>query len=73
MMTKEHLRNRAAIEEAESASCFYCFASFRNIKYIEWTDKGETALCPDCGVDSMLPGVRPKQELEGLRKAHFST
>lgn len=45
---KEELKNSTVI------GCFYCknFVKFNEIK--EWIDKGDTALCPRCGIDSLI-------------------
>ncbi|HEY5771822.1 MAG TPA: cytoplasmic protein, partial [Chitinophagaceae bacterium] len=38
--------------------CFYCVGIFKSAEIIEWTDednpKGQTALCPICGIDSVI-------------------
>jgi hypothetical protein len=46
--------HRAEILRSESCACFYCFASFPPAEIQEWVDEGETALCPRCGIDSVL-------------------
>jgi hypothetical protein len=45
---KEELKNSAVI------GCFYCrnFIKFADIK--EWIDAEDTALCPKCGIDSLI-------------------
>ncbi|MFA5024187.1 MAG: hypothetical protein WC523_04485 [Patescibacteria group bacterium] len=34
----------------------------------EWIDCGQTALCPRCGVDSLLPGFWGMSDVEFLRE-----
>ena len=46
---------------AESAGCFHCLEIFPAHQIREWTDLDneedkQTALCPKCEVDSVLPG-----------------
>jgi len=38
-----------------SGHCFYCLKSFKTNEVTEWIDRGLTALCPHCGIDSVLP------------------
>jgi hypothetical protein len=49
--------NRLGIEESEVCGCYYCRSVFNLIDtpIKEWIDRGSTALCPLCGVDSVLP------------------
>lgn len=51
---KYAMRNRVAIEESEACGCYYCLRVFSKHDIVEWTDKGETAICPHCAVDSVL-------------------
>jgi uncharacterized paraquat-inducible protein A len=62
MMNQQHLRdapryalkNRVAIEESEVAGCYQCLAVFSTKDINEWTDWGQTALCPKCRCDCVL-------------------
>jgi hypothetical protein len=46
--------HRAAIEEAGRCGCFYCLSTFAPSEIGRWYEK-DTALCPRCGIDSVLP------------------
>jgi hypothetical protein len=51
--------HRAEILASTLCGCFYCCATFRPDAIEEWTDSdaagvGQTALCPKCGIDSVL-------------------
>ena len=46
--------NRPELEKYPHAWCFYCCRKFESKKIKEWIDKKQTALCPHCGVDSVL-------------------
>ncbi len=35
--------------------CFHCLSLFRADQVTAWTDEGETALCPRCGMDAVVP------------------
>jgi uncharacterized paraquat-inducible protein A len=51
---KHSLRNRAEIEASAICDCFYCFAIFPSSDISEWVDDGQTAICPRCGIESVL-------------------
>jgi hypothetical protein len=48
------MHNRAALQEAGKGGCFYCLKEFTADQIVEWVDGDETALCPFCGIDSVL-------------------
>ena len=73
MFTKLCSNNVVALACTDKACCFYCFCSFdpRALSSEDWTDAGKTAICPECGVDAVLPGHLSKTELEMLHEGHF--
>jgi hypothetical protein len=52
---KQSIRHRAQVKASAECGCFYCLEIFQPATIDEWTDDGETALCPKCGIDSVLP------------------
>lgn len=48
-------RHRAEVEASKQCGCFYCLDWFEPGDIREWIDEGRTALCPCCGIDSVLP------------------
>ncbi len=63
MYTDAHrhsINHRSEVIESERCGCFYCLSLFPPGKIKEWTDRtddddvGQTALCPYCGIDSVL-------------------
>ena len=57
--------NRTEIEASSVCGCFYCRRTFPPSAIEEWVDDGQTALCPKCGIDSVLGDksglpIRPK-------------
>ena len=46
--------HRKEIETSKVCYCFYCLNSFSPAEIFEWIDDGQTALCPKCGIDSIL-------------------
>ena len=51
---KHCIFHRAEIEASELFGCFHCRRSGPVAEITEWTDDGDTALCPKCGIDSVL-------------------
>lgn len=54
--------NESSIVSAERCGCFHCGEVFQAAEINEWIGDrtGRTAICPRCGVDSVLPGTRPE-------------
>lgn len=46
--------HRTAIEKSNLCGCFYCRRTFKPSEIYEWIDSEDTALCPKCGIDSVL-------------------
>lgn len=51
--------------------CFHCLHVFEAGEVIDWTDDGDTPLCPECGVAAVLEGVTDLEELWRLRAQRF--
>lgn len=55
---KHSIRHREELLASESCGCFFCLKIFQPDKITEWTDDlrgvGQTALCPFCGIDSVI-------------------
>ncbi len=68
---KHSSRNRVEIETSTRCACFFCFRTFRHTEIKAWIDANQTALCPACGVDSVL-GSASKHRLDDtfLRGMH---
>jgi hypothetical protein len=51
-------RHRVEVLSSERCGCYYCCAVFLPTEITEWTDEwegvGNTALCPRCGIDSVI-------------------
>jgi NAD-dependent SIR2 family protein deacetylase len=51
----QHSRlNRPFMVPGSGCRCFHCLKEFAAEEVSRWTDGGETALCPRCGIDSVL-------------------
>jgi hypothetical protein len=49
--------NLSEIERGDLAACFYCLSSFPPTAIGDWVSErpsGKTALCPRCGIDSVI-------------------
>ena len=46
--------NKEELEKSNKCYCFYCLNSFEPGAIKEWIAKEKTALCPLCGIDSVL-------------------
>jgi len=46
-------RNRDAIQKSALCGCFYCLETFPAVEVLKYTYP-EDALCPKCGIDSVL-------------------
>lgn len=51
----DHARNnRAELAASSKCGCFFCRAIFDPKIIAEFADNGQTAICPNCGVDSLI-------------------
>jgi hypothetical protein len=57
-------RNKEVLGATEWCGCYYCITVFRTSEIREWTDNGETAICPYCGVDAVVPNATDAVELQ---------
>lgn len=48
------IRNRKELRTPQTCGCFYCQAIFNSREIFFWIDEGQTALCPECGIDSVI-------------------
>lgn len=69
-------RHRAEIEASTRCACFFCFRKFASTDIKTWIDANQTALCPGCGVDSVLGGASNQRLDDGFLRGmhtHFFT
>jgi hypothetical protein len=71
-------RHREEVLASEQCGCFYCCTIFRPSEIEDWTDEwegvGQTALCPRCGIDSVIgseSGYPVTPEFLAAMKAHW--
>ena len=46
--------NRDELERSTKAGCFYCCEIYQASFIDEWIDDETTAMCPKCGIDSVI-------------------
>ena len=47
--------NRSLIAVSDRCYCFYCKESMYRSAIVEYIDDGQTAICPKCGIDAVIP------------------
>jgi hypothetical protein len=72
---KHASRHRAEIEASSRCGCFFCFRTFHHNDIKAWIDSNQTALCPRCGVDSVLGSNHRLDDafLRGMHSHFFSS
>lgn len=69
-----HLRfstHREEIEVACECRCFDCLQPLPTTEISEWIDENTTAICPRCGIDSVLPGPAEPDVLRAMHTYWF--
>lgn len=62
------MKNREAVEKSEQCGCYHCLSVFESKDIADWTDNNQTALCPNCAVDTVIPDVSDIKVLEASQK-----
>jgi hypothetical protein len=63
--------HRETFKGSSVCGCFYCLEVFSPGEIEHWTDDDDTALCPKCGIDSVIGSASGYPiEREFLRKMH---
>ena len=67
--------HRAELEKDEKCGCFFCLTIFSPKEIKKWVDEGDTAICPYCGIDSIIGESSgfpiTKEFLEKMQKRWF--
>ncbi len=68
---KHSTNHREELLESDVCGCFYCLEIYSPKEIQDWIDNGECALCPKCGIDSVIGSVSNYQiTKEFLGKMH---
>ncbi|MDJ0821004.1 MAG: cytoplasmic protein [Paracoccaceae bacterium] len=65
--------HRAQVLVSDVCGCFHCQSHFLPRDVSEWVDEGQTALCPECGVDAVIgsaSGIDPSDP-RFLARMHY--
>lgn len=46
--------NREQLSKCNLCGCFYCLKIFNPKLIVDWCDDSQTAICPYCGIDSII-------------------
>lgn len=72
---RSSLYNKDDIAKSDVCGCFYCLGVFEPIMVADWVDGHETAICPLCGVDSVIASASgfpiKKSFLKKMKKVYF--
>lgn len=66
-------KNKKDIQAETTCGCYYCCRTFTGNEIKEWVDGGTTAMCPHCNIDSVVPGMINKNDLEEAHLRWFRT
>jgi hypothetical protein len=69
--------HREELQSSTIAGCFYCCETFPPSAIDEWIDDGQCAMCPRCGIDSVIGDasgfpIRDKDFLREMNGFWFS-
>ena len=63
--------HRKTLRESDVCGCFYCLEVFPPSEIEDWIDDDDTALCPKCGIDSVIGSASGYPiEREFLKQMH---
>lgn len=67
--------NREQLTESKLCGCFYCLEIFDPKLINDWCDDNQTAICPFCGIDSIIYDSEAypisKEFLKQMKKCWF--
>jgi len=67
---KLSMRNKEALKKSRKCSCYYCGKTYSPKQIKEYCDKGQTAICPKCGIDSVIGDSQGKITKELLEAGY---
>jgi hypothetical protein len=47
-------KNKGLVQGSKLAGCYHCGKTFESKEIKDFTDNGQTCLCPSCGIDSIV-------------------
>lgn len=64
--------NRDALFKAGEVSCYSCLRTYPVALINKWTDRRNTAWCPYCNIDAVIPGAHPTDLLQRMYDRWFT-
>jgi len=69
---KESIYNFNEIKKSSKCGCYFCIRVQDSKDVVDFCDDGTTGLCPNCGVDSLLPNETNLDTLAELNEKWFA-
>ena len=70
MLHRQSIGNKARLADANHCGCFSCLSHFAVAKVEYWDDEDDqTAVCPHCGIDSVIGEYEDQRVPDDLLKA----
>ena len=63
--------NRHRFQPDADCGCYFCLTVFKGSEITDWIDKEQTALCPRCMLDAVIPNCSDKDYLIEQHKKWF--
>lgn len=74
---RAHFEQSGRVKPVAEYGCYHCGRVYKLAQHpiIEWVDGGQTALCPQCGIDAVIPKLRGVEftevDMDRLRREMF--
>jgi hypothetical protein len=62
--SKRSIHNAKQVAESKECGCYFCLRVFPSEEILEFIDNGDTAICPFCNIDAILPNFTDKEALK---------
>ncbi len=69
-LNSQTFENRSILEEVKDCVCVNCLKEFKVDEVADWLDDEQTAACPHCFVDAVLPKTETLTK-EKLKELHY--
>jgi len=70
---KFSIHNRAEINDDTKCGCYFCLRVCIGSEIEEWVDIScDTAICPHCNIDSLLPNITDENLLQLAHEKYFT-
>jgi rRNA maturation endonuclease Nob1 len=60
------INNRKSLQLVDNVGCYHCITIFPSKDIRQYTDNGNTAICPHCGADCLIT----ETDVRMLKKIH---